>query len=101
MLDLRGRIVTWNEGARRLLGYTRAEIVGHSMECFHSAEAVATGTPARLLAIAAADGRCEDEGWRVRKDGTRFYASAILTAMRDAAGALAGFAEVTRSISGR
>lgn len=101
MLDAQGRVVTWNEGAQRLKGYTQAEIVGQSMQRFYSAEAVAAGTPARLLALATAEGRCEDEGWRVRKDGTRFFADVVLTAIRDASGELIGFAKITRDISER
>lgn len=101
MLDPHGRVVTWNEGAQQLKGYTQAEIVGHSMECFYPAEAVAAGTPARLLALAAAEGRCEDEGWRVRKDGTSFFADVVITSMRDPTGQLVGFAKITRDITER
>jgi PAS domain S-box-containing protein len=101
MLDPRGCVVTWNEGAQRLKGYTEAEILGQPMERFYFAEDVAAGKPARLLELAATEGRSEDEGWRVRKDGTRFYADVVFTAMRDAAGTLVGFAKITRDITGR
>jgi len=100
-LDPQGYIVTWNEGARRLKGYDKAEIIGHSMEGFYSPEDRSAGKPSQLLALAAAAGRCEDEGWRVRKDGTRFYADVVLTAMRNAAGKLVGFAKITRDITQR
>ncbi len=101
MLDEGGRIVTWNDGARRLKGYAESEIAGQSMERFYTPEDLAAGKPARLLALAVAEGRCEDQGWRVRKDGTRFYADVVLTAMRDHAGALVGFTKITRDITER
>lgn len=99
MLDPQGHVLTWNEGARRLKGYAKAEIIGHPMERFYSPEDIASGKPARLLAQAAAEGRCEDEGWRVRKDGSRFYADMILTVIRNQAGELGGFAKITRDIT--
>ena len=101
MLDPQGRVVTWNEGAQRLEGYAEAEIVGQPMECFYSPEDIASGTPARLRALAAAEGSCEDAGWRVRKDGTSFFADVALTAMREEAGELVGFANITRDITER
>ena len=101
MLDPQGHVVTWNEGARRLKGYTEAEIIGQPMERIYPPEDLAAGKPARLLAQAAAEGRCEDEGWRARKDGTRFYADMILSAIRSQAGELVGFAKITRDISER
>jgi PAS domain S-box-containing protein len=100
-LDPLGRVVTWNEGARQLKGYEKAEILGHSMDCFYLPEDVAAGTPSRLLELAASAGHCEDEGLRVRKDGTSFVANVVLTATRDAAGALVGFAKITRDITER
>ena len=96
MLDGAGRVATWNTGAQRLKGYPREEIIGRPYATFFPPEAVAAGKPARLLAIAAREGRAEDEGWRVRKDGSRFWADATLTALRDASGAVIGFAKVTR-----
>ncbi|MBV9827284.1 MAG: PAS domain S-box protein [Alphaproteobacteria bacterium] len=101
MLDPGGRILTWNDGAERLKGYAEAEILGCSMECFYPSEALAAGKPAELLARAKEEGRVEDEGWRVRKDGSRFFADVIITALRDDGGELAGFAKVTRDITGR
>src|SRR5713226_6830277 len=99
MLDGAGRVSTWNSGAERIKGYRAEQIVGQHFSRFYPPEAVAEGKPARLLAIAARDGRVEDEGWRVRKDGTRFWADVILTALRDAEGAVIGFAKVTRDLT--
>ena len=99
MLDGAGRVATWNPGAQRLKGYRPEEIIGRPYTTFFPPEAVAAGRPARLLAIAAREGRAEDEGWRVRKDGSRFWADAIMTALRDAGGAVIGFAKVTRDMT--
>ncbi|MFC3069325.1 PAS domain S-box protein [Phenylobacterium soli] len=96
MLDLEGRIVTWNTGAERLKGYTRDEILGQSFERFFSLEDRRAGLPQRLLARAREEGRIESEGWRIRKDGSRFWALAGLHAVRDDAGQLIGFAKITR-----
>ncbi len=101
MLDPQGHVLIWNEGARRLKGYAEAEIIGQPIERFYPPEDAAADKPARLLAQAAAEGRCEDEGWRVRKDGTRFYADVILTPIRNPAGELVGFAKITRDITAR
>jgi PAS domain S-box-containing protein len=101
MLDPVGRIVTWNVGAERLKGYAASEIVGQSFECFYPPEAVASGWPREELRRATAHGRFEDEGWRVRKDGTRFWASVVLTALRERDGTLRGFAKVTRDLTDR
>src|SRR2546430_2041596 len=101
MLDGAGRVSTWNTGAQRIKGYRAEEIVGQHFSRFHPPEAVAAGKPARLLALAAREGRAEDEGWRVRKDGTRFWANAVISAMRDAHGGLVGFAKVTRDLTQR
>src|SRR2546427_7161412 len=86
MLDGAGRVATWNTGAERIKGYRAEEIVGQHFSRFYPPEAVAEGKPARLLALAARDGRVEDEGWRVRKDGARFVAEGVITAGRDAQG---------------
>src|ERR671933_2092375 len=96
-----GHVASWNKGAERLKGYRAAEIIGHSFERFYPPEARAAGRPARLLAIARAEGRVEDEGWRVRKGGTRFWADVVITALRDDSGQLVGFAKVTRDLTGR
>ncbi|WP_066723840.1 hybrid sensor histidine kinase/response regulator [Sphingomonas pituitosa] len=99
MLDPEGRIVTWNSGAARFKGYAAHEIIGAHFSRFFSAEDQAAGLPERALATAAREGRFEAEGWRIRKDGTRFWAHAILDAIRDAQGALLGFAKITRDIT--
>jgi PAS domain S-box-containing protein len=99
MLDPEGRVVSWNEGAGRLKGYGADEIVGRSLTTFYPAEAVAAGYPQYELETAAREGRFEDEGWRVRKDGSRFWANVVITAVRDAEGRLVGFAKVTRDLT--
>jgi PAS domain S-box-containing protein len=91
VLDPDGRVSTWNLGAERMKGYEAQEIIGQSFAVFFPEEDVAAGKPSNELALARADGRCEDEGWRVRKDGTRFWANAVLTSLRDAQGELIGF----------
>jgi PAS domain S-box-containing protein len=101
MLDPVGRIISWNEGAERIKGWTADEAIGRSFEMFYPPEVVASGFPERELEQASRDGRFEDEGWRVRKDGSRFWANIILTALRDRNGALAGFAKVTRDLTAR
>src|SRR5437899_236743 len=101
MLDGGGRVATWNPGAQRLKGYRPEEIIGRPYATFFPPEAVAAGRPARLLAIAAREGRAEDEGWRVRKDGSRFWADVVMAPVRDAHGALLGFAKVTRDLTRR
>jgi PAS domain S-box-containing protein len=101
MLDPEGRVATWNAGARRIKGWAAAEIVGRSFAAFYGAEDVAAGRPARALAIAARDGRHAEEGWRVRKDGSSFWASVVMTAVRDGGGRLLGFVKVTRDLSER
>jgi PAS domain S-box-containing protein len=99
MLDTEGRVVTWNAGAERIKGYRAEEIRGRHYSCFYPEEALRAGTPAHLLKVAAAEGRCEDEGWRLRKDGSRFWANVVITALRDAQGRLYGFGKVTRDIT--
>jgi PAS domain S-box-containing protein len=101
MLDPEGRIATWNAGAERLKGYTADEIIGQHFSRFYPQEAVERGWPAEELRRAAADGRIEDEGWRVRKDGSRFWANVVITALRDPTGTLRGFAKVTRDLTER
>jgi PAS domain S-box-containing protein len=96
-----GTVLTWNQGAERLKGYSREEIIGQSFERFYTEDARAVGRPARLLRKAASEGRVEDEGWRVRKDGTRFWADVVITALRDDRGSLVGFAKVTRDLTER
>jgi PAS domain S-box-containing protein len=99
MLDVEGRVVTWNIGARRLKGYRADEIIGRSFETFYPPDAVAAGWPQHELRSAVAQGRFEDEGWRLRKDGMRFWASVVITALRESDGTLRGFAKVTRDLT--
>jgi len=101
MLDPEGMIANWNEGAQRIKGYTPEEIIGRHFSCFYPDEDVQSGKPEEELKVAAAEGRVEDEGWRVRKDGSRFWASVVLTALRTRAGELKGFSKVTRDITER
>ncbi|MBV9602185.1 MAG: PAS domain S-box protein [Chloroflexi bacterium] len=99
-LSPQGIIQTWNVGAERLKGYSASEIIGRSFETFYTPEDLADRRPARLLKIARTDGRVEDEGWRVRKDGTRFWADVVITALFDA-GEVVGYAKVTRDLTER
>ncbi|HXN65521.1 MAG TPA: PAS domain S-box protein [Candidatus Acidoferrales bacterium] len=101
MLGPEGRVATWNVGAERIKGYSAEEIVGHHFSRFYTQEDVDRGKPAQQLAIAAEQGRLEDEGWRVRKDGSRFWANVVMTALRDQSGALRGFGTVTRDMTER
>jgi PAS domain S-box-containing protein len=101
MLDRKGIVVSWNDGAQRIKGYRADEIIGRHFSTFYPAEDVAAGKPAWELKVAAGEGRVEDEGWRVRKDGTLFWANVIITAMRNDAGELIGFAKLTRDLTER
>jgi PAS domain S-box-containing protein len=101
LLDPEGRIATWNTGAERIKGYTAAEVLGRPFRQFFPPDEQARGTPARLLAQAAEDGHYVGEGWRLRKDGSQFWASVVITALREADGRLRGFAKVTRDITER
>ncbi len=101
MLDPQGRIATWNTGAERLKGYSAEEIVGQHFSRFYPQEAIDRGKPEHELAVATAEGRFEDEGWRIRKDGSRFWANVIITAMRGDDGQLLGFSKVTRDFTDR
>jgi PAS domain S-box-containing protein len=101
MLDPDGRIVTWNSGAERFKGYAPDEIIGEHFSHFFSQEDRDAGLPAHAIATAARDGRFEAEGWRVRKDGSRFWAHAILDAIRAEDGSLLGFAKITRDVTER
>lgn len=96
-----GRILTWNLGAQRIKGYTADEIIGQHFSRFYTPEEQEAGRPATLLGWAAEYGRYEDEGWRVRKDGTRFWADVILTALRDESGHPYAFAKITRDLTER
>jgi PAS domain S-box-containing protein len=101
MLDPEGHVTSWNEGAERIKGYQASEILGRHFSLFYPPEAVAARWPERELEIAARDGRFEDEGWRVRKDGTRFWGNLVLTALRDDQGRLVGYAKITRDLTAR
>ena len=101
MLDVTGRVTSWNVGAQRIKGYSAEEIVGEHFSRFYLPEDVQARKPERELQVAAAEGRCEDEGWRVRKDGSRFWANVVVTPLRGADGALLGFAELSRDLTER
>jgi len=101
MLDAKGRVSTWNSGARRIKGYERSEIVGEHFSVFYTREDVQSGRPEEVLRLAASGGQYEEEGLRLRKDGTTFWANVVITALRDGKGHLRGFAKVTRDITDR
>lgn len=101
MLDREGRIVTWNSGAERFKGYRAEEIVGEHFSRFFTPEDREAGLPAKALAMATEEGSFETEGWRVRKDGTRFWAHAVLDPIRSDDGTVVGFAKITRDITER
>jgi PAS domain S-box-containing protein len=101
MLDPAGRVSTWNAGAQRIKGYAASEIIGKHFSCFYAQEDIDAGKPKRELEVATAEGRFEDEGWRLRKDGSRFWANVIVTALHDDAGRLCGFSKITRDITER
>jgi len=101
VLDVNGNVVTWNAGAERINGYRSEEIIGRHFSLFYPPEDIADGKPEHELAIAAANGRTADEGWRLRKDGTRFWANVGITALRDRAGTLRGYGKVTRDLTER
>jgi len=101
MLDTRGYVRSWNEGAQRIAGYSADDIIGQHLSRFYPAEDVAAGKPPRELEIAASEGRFEEEAWRVRKDGTLFWANVILTTLRSQKGELLGYVKVTRDLTER
>ncbi|RKH64475.1 sensor histidine kinase [Corallococcus llansteffanensis] len=101
MLDVDGKVSTWNAGAERIKNYRAEEVIGQYFGRFYPPEDVANGKPQRALEIAAREGRFEEEAWRIRKDGTRFWASVIITALHDTTGTLRGFAKVTRDFTQR
>jgi PAS domain S-box-containing protein len=101
MLDPEGHVLTWNAGAERFKGYRAAEIVGSHFSRFYPPDALARGLPGHELEVARRVGSFEDEGWRVRKDGSLFWANVVITAMRDATGALIGYSKVTRDLTQR
>jgi PAS domain S-box-containing protein len=99
MLDDAGRVASWNAGAERIKQYQAEEIVGQHFSRFYPAEAVQAGRPEQALQLAAAEGRYEEEGWRLRKDGSRFWANVVITALRDQKGSLRGFSKITRDMT--
>jgi PAS domain S-box-containing protein len=101
MLDLNGYIVSWNKGAERIKGYRADEVIRQHFSIFYPAEDVQAGRPERNLQLAARDGRYEEEAWRVRKDGARFWADVVITALYDEQGQLRGFGKVTRDLTER
>jgi PAS domain S-box-containing protein len=101
ILDPSGNIASWNEGAARIKGYSASEIIGQSFTRFYPQEAIASGFPAYELKMAAETGRFEDENWRVRKDGSQFWANVVITALHNPEGELIGFAKVTRDLTAK
>lgn len=101
LLDLQGNVNSWNEGAERIKGYRADEIIGKPLSLFYPKQEIENGKPFKNLAAALRDGRFEDEGWRIRKDGSRFWADAVITCIRDAAGEVIGFSKVTRDLTER
>jgi PAS domain S-box-containing protein len=101
MLDPAGYIASWNQGAQRIKGYSADEIIGRHFSVFYTEDAIAIGHPQNELRIATAEGRFEEEGWRVRKDGSLFWANVLISAVRDEHGELLGFAKVTRDLTER
>ncbi len=99
MLDTNGYVASWNSGAKRILGYEASEIVGENSECFYTSEDIAIGKPQEKLVTATAAGRYESEGWRFRKDGSRFWANIIVTPLRDESGELQGFSQIMQDIT--
>jgi PAS domain S-box-containing protein len=99
MLDRLGNVLTWNAGAERINGYKASEIIGKNMSIFYTPEDNAKGHPRELLRIAAAEGRVEDEGWRVRKDGSLFLDNVVITDLKNEKGELRGFIKVTRDVT--
>jgi len=101
MLDVNGKVIVWNKGAEKIKGYKENEILGESFTCFYTKEGIKAGTPQKLLNKAAQGGRSEDEGWRVKKDGSKFWANVVCTAIYDDDKKLLGFAKITRDITER
>jgi PAS domain S-box-containing protein len=101
MLDTDGRVSSWNIGAERMKGYKSSEIIGKHFSCFYPDAEIQSGKPEMELEVAAREGRFEDEGWRLRLDGSRLWANVIITALRDKSGALRGFSKVTRDVTER
>ena len=101
MLDRDGTVTSWNPGAQRFKGYEASEIIGQHFSRFYTEEDRAAGLPKRALRIAAEEGRFESEGWRVRRDGTRFWTSVVIDPIRTPSGELIGYAKITRDLTER
>lgn len=101
MLDTEGRVTSWNEGAMRIKGYHEAEILGQHFSLFYPPEETIDEKPHDLLALATANGSIEQEGWRLRKDGSRFWAASVTSAIRDKTGELIGFSRVSHDLTDR
>ncbi|MGZ3851359.1 MAG: PAS domain S-box protein [Flavisolibacter sp.] len=101
MLDEKGRIISWNEGARRIKGYEQRDIIGKYFSIFYPEEDILNGKPAYELKVAKAEGKYEEEGWRIKKDGTLFWASVVITAIYNSKGIHIGFSKVTRDLTER
>src|SRR5690606_13799542 len=101
LLDPQGHIASWNVGAERIKQYPAEEIIGQHFSRFYPQEAIDRGWPAHELEVARTEWRFEDEGWRIRKDGSRFWANVVITALRDDAGNLRGFSKITRDMTER
>jgi PAS domain S-box-containing protein len=101
LLDTDGRVLTWNAGAEAIKGYAAEEIIGRHFSIFYPPEALQIGWPAHELKVATQEGRFEDEGWRIRKDGSRFWANVVITALRDDNGQLVAFSKITRDLTDR
>jgi PAS domain S-box-containing protein len=101
MLDPRGNVVSWSAASERLKGWKAEEIIGQHFSRFYPPEDVAAGKTENELRVAAREGRLEDEGWRVRKDGSRFWANVVITRLRDASGNIRGFGKITRDLTER
>ena len=101
MMDTDGHVTSWNSGAEQIKGFQANEIIGQDFSRFYPPEDLERANPKAQLRVAAAEGRCEDEGWRIRKDGSRFWANVVITAVRDSSGELIGFSKITRDLSER
>ena len=99
ILDPQGRVESWSSGAQRVKGYREEEILGRHISCFYTQEDVEQGLPELELKLAAANGRYESQGWRVRKDGSRFWAEFVITSLHDGEGKLTGFSMVTKDVT--
>ena len=99
ILDPQGRVCSWNDAAEQIKGYKAKEVLGKHFSIFYPKEDVEAGKPARESKVAAEQGRFEDDCWRVRKDGSRFWANVVLTSLRDQSGWLKGFGKITRDLT--